>query len=336
MSGNFLFNQGSVTSSRSLQAGAASLQHQHKSLGVSLGLESLVWCAGGLGQWPSMSGNSFNSQGSDVASIHSKLDQLIAAYSAASTPRGITPPESIFSSAPYRQAAAAMEAQLATAESIAPNGRVSSAGSRADDRDFAGSAHGRAVAEPALNCALADAAVSATHSTPAKVRFAFSEPTADVGTEATRDTSPAQSNADDVTSGGTAAAAAADAASGQSKQGHPKLSLAVDAHNDADARAPQTADLATAASSNAKLRGWNRFKASHSASLPSSLSITGPGAAAAPTAVAPSAASESAVPASALAGDTEAAEAGRQAVPLPAGTVKSRGAIKKLLHRAFH
>ena len=63
------------------------------------------------------------SQGNEVAAIHSKLDQIIAAYASANTPRGTTPPPSIFSMASDRQTATG--AQLDTAGSIMPGGEAS-------------------------------------------------------------------------------------------------------------------------------------------------------------------------------------------------------------------
>lgn len=63
------------------------------------------------------------SQGSEVAAIHSKLDQILAAYASANTPRGSTPPASIFSMSSDRHATAGAD-QLDTADSIMPGGKA--------------------------------------------------------------------------------------------------------------------------------------------------------------------------------------------------------------------
>lgn len=63
------------------------------------------------------------SQVSEVAAIHSKLDQILAAYASANTPRGITPPPSIFSAASDTHTPAGA-AQLDTADSIMPGGKA--------------------------------------------------------------------------------------------------------------------------------------------------------------------------------------------------------------------
>lgn len=63
-------------------------------------------------------------QSSDVAAIHVKLDQLIAAYTAANIPGGHTPSQSVFSPAPDRHSPAGP--QLDTADSITPGGKAAS------------------------------------------------------------------------------------------------------------------------------------------------------------------------------------------------------------------
>lgn len=108
------------------------------------------------------------SQGSEVAAIHSKLDQILAAYAAANTPRGITPPPSIFSmgSATHPTAGAA---QLDTADSIMPGGKAAAGWD--DDAPAAadsGAADSSALS-PAIRAADADAAAEMSHASDSAV-----------------------------------------------------------------------------------------------------------------------------------------------------------------------
>ncbi|KAL0043817.1 hypothetical protein WJX82_006815 [Trebouxia sp. C0006] len=144
--------------------------------------------SGGLGQLPSMS--SFNSHSDEVASLHSKMDQLIAAYALASTPRGTYIPESIFAPTPDTRPQA-VDTSLTSAVSIAPKHRLSAPGSPGAD-----ASQGRATASPAFSPApgkampgsalrltplqIPNAAPSAVQATPPKVRFGVM-PAADGG-----------------------------------------------------------------------------------------------------------------------------------------------------------
>ena len=149
--------------------------------------------SGGLGQLHSMSGASISSHSDDVAALHSKMDQLIAAYALASTPRGTYIPDSIF--APTADSGAQMVD--APPSSIAPKHRLSAPGSlgavsseedAAQGRATAGSAFspalGKAVPGSALRLAplqIPNAAPCAVQATPAKVRFSFAAPAASPG-----------------------------------------------------------------------------------------------------------------------------------------------------------
>ncbi|KAL3138770.1 hypothetical protein ABBQ32_005615 [Trebouxia sp. C0010 RCD-2024] len=68
-------------------------------------------------------------QSSDVAAIHVKLDQLIAAYTAANSPGVHTPSQSVFSPAPDRQVPTVP--LLNTADSITPGGKAAAGGKAA-------------------------------------------------------------------------------------------------------------------------------------------------------------------------------------------------------------
>ena len=156
-----------------------------------------ILCTAGLSQWPSSSANSYTNQGSEVAAIHSKLDQLIAVYTMANTPRGGPVPDSIFSAAsdartapaaPGPSLTAASDAQvggspnarLNTAESIVPGGKVAAIersldDGRADDKlgmDAALSPKGGADSDTALDPAAATSGAEPIR-TASRVRFSL-------------------------------------------------------------------------------------------------------------------------------------------------------------------
>ncbi len=141
--------------------------------------------------------SSFNSHSDEVASLHSKMDQLIAAYALASTPRGTYIPESIFAPTPDTRPQA-VDTSLTSAVSIAPKHRLSAPGSPGAD-----ASQGRATASPAFSPApgkampgsalrltplqIPNAAPSAVQATPPKVRFSFAAPDGSPGNDSTQD-----------------------------------------------------------------------------------------------------------------------------------------------------
>ncbi|DBA83606.1 TPA: hypothetical protein ACH3X1_006174 [Trebouxia sp. C0004] len=149
-----------------------------------------------------MSGASSNSHSDEVASLHSKMDQLIAAYALASTPRGSYIPDSIFAPTPDTRSQV-VDVSPTSAASIAPKhrlsppaspGAVSSEKHAVQGRATAGSAFspplGKAVPGSALRLTplqIPNAAPSAVHATPAKVRFAFAAPASSPGNDSTQD-----------------------------------------------------------------------------------------------------------------------------------------------------
>ncbi len=149
-----------------------------------------------------MSGASFNSHSDEVASLHSKMDQLIAAYALASTPRGTYTPDSMFAPT-FDTRSQVLDTSPTSAASIAPKHRLPTPGSpsavRSEDhaapgRATAGSAFspalGKAVPGSALRLAplqIPDAAPSAVQATPAKVRFSFAAPATSPGDDSTQD-----------------------------------------------------------------------------------------------------------------------------------------------------
>ena len=157
---------------------------------------------GGLGQLPSMSGASFNSHSDEVASLHSKMDQLIAAYALASTPRGTYIPDSIFAPTPDTTPQV-VDTSPTSAASIAPKHRLSAPGSPGAVSSEEDAAQGRATAGPAFSLApgkavpgsalrlaplqIPNAALSAVHAIPTKVRFSFAAPAGSPGNDSTQD-----------------------------------------------------------------------------------------------------------------------------------------------------
>lgn len=127
-------------------------------------------------------------QAGGMASLHSKLDQLIAAYTLASTPRGTFIPESIFAPAPNTRTEAVAQDLLATAQSIAPKRRLSALGASAAGDAAQGRAGAVSTLSPALSRTLPGSALrpaslvipggapSAAQAAPAKVRFSVTAP----------------------------------------------------------------------------------------------------------------------------------------------------------------
>lgn len=107
------------------------------------------------------------SQGSEVAAIHSKLDQILAAYAAANTPRGITPPPSIFSMGSDTHATAGA-AQLDTANSIMPGGKAAAGWDDAAAAADSGTV-GDFALSPARRAVDADAAAEMSHASDSAV-----------------------------------------------------------------------------------------------------------------------------------------------------------------------
>ena len=130
---------------------------------------------------------SIQSNATEVASIHDKLDQLIAAYSLANTPRSTPQLDSIFATAAEQPAAVGTaDSTLATAESIAPRGGIAHEGG-VDDASHEATAVGAEVssdggADAAQSRAVVDTALSpaparAVPDSPAKPRRALSRRT---------------------------------------------------------------------------------------------------------------------------------------------------------------
>jgi len=155
------------------------------------------------------------------------MDQLIAAYALASTPRGTYIPESIFPPTPDTRPQA-VDTSLTSAVSIAPKhrlsepsspGAVSSQEDAAQGRATAGSAFspapGKAVPGSALRLTplqIPNAAPSAAQATPPKVRFSFAAPDGSPGDDSSQD---AESQGRTAISSSTGAkAVSADAAAG--------------------------------------------------------------------------------------------------------------------------
>ncbi|KAA6418482.1 MAG: hypothetical protein FRX49_11538 [Trebouxia sp. A1-2] len=160
--------------------------------------------SGGLGQLPRMSGTSLSSHSDEVASLHSKMDQLIAAYALASTPRGTYIPESIFAPTPDT-GSQAMDISPTSAASIAPKHRLSAHDSPVAVSSEDNAAQGRATAGPALSPApgkavpgsalrlaplqIPSGAPSAVQAPPAKVRrsVSFAAPAGSPGDDSPQD-----------------------------------------------------------------------------------------------------------------------------------------------------
>ena len=254
-------------------------------------------CAGGLGQWPSMSDSPGIGPAGGMASLHSKLDQLIAAYTLASTPRGTFIPESIFAPAPNTRTEAVAQDLLATAESIAPKGRRSTLSTSSSVNPAGDAAQGRAGAVSALSPALSrglpgsalrpaslvipGGAPSAAQTAPAKVRFSVTASDSSAAENVGMASRPAAGQA--VSKGTVTAAAASE-------------DTALQAGDAGLQPAPASSSQATAVSASAQ----------------------GPA----------SATSEAAAAAAIL--------ASQQGAPLPGASVKPRRSIKQFLQRALH
>ena len=171
--------------------------------------------------------SSFNSHSDEVASLHSKMDQLIAAYALASTPRGTYISESIFDPTPDTRPQA-VDTSLTSAVSIAPKHRLSAPGSPGAVSSEEDASQGRATASPAFSPApgkampasalrltplqIPNAAPSAVQATPPKVRFSFAAPDGNPGNDSTQDDESQGSTATSSSSG--AKGVSADSAAG--------------------------------------------------------------------------------------------------------------------------
>ena len=320
------------------------LHHQFRRTSRCSVQQHLASHAGGLGQWPSVSEDSVNRQGSDVASIHSKLDQLIAAYTNAATPRGGVTPESIFSlagtprsgtpagplSSPAqdRQASAGADAALANAESIAPSGRFSASSRLADAKQAAGDpfhagADGHSTSSPAKDRAFADDALSLPQPeaavdpalSPAPFSAdAHSALSAASGKEV-HGSRPTLSSPSKVRFSFIASDTNADMDLEASDERHHQASAATDPVNTAAAVAAASTDQGV--DTDVENSSASTQSASANGSSPGSAGATSKAAAAVPAIA-------------------EAAEPVRQAVPLSGAGVKPRGTFKKLLQRVLH
>ena len=167
------------------------------------------------------------------------MDQLIAAYALASTPRGTYIPESIFAPTPDTRPQVA-DTSLTSAVSIAPKHRlsepsspsaVSSQEDAAQGRATAGSAFspapGKAVPGSARRLAplqIPNAAPSAVQASPPKVRFSFAAPDSSPGNDSSQDDQSQGSTA--ISSSSGPKAVSADAAAGTHSADQQALTLA--------------------------------------------------------------------------------------------------------------
>lgn len=311
-------------------------------------------CGIGLSPWPS---TSIMSQGSEVAAIHSKLDQILAAYASATTPRGSTPPPSIFSPAPdSKQALAA--AQLDTADSIMPGGKAAAGW---DDAAAESRAAGSFALSPASSAA-ADAEVSfASDSaaddtklvapTPKGVKFLLDDvsvghqnPRADA--EVVNTDAPAEAAAQ-------APASAADKAAGAAatSQKLPKLSAWSRLRSKAASSSSDTSDSQRPAGkaqsdllAAVKIRGISKASAiDHVDSAADSTIQHGmaptSAAAASPSTAALGAGPVSSAPSMSVSGaaaETEVQDAGGKTDIMSVHAAKPRSSLKKMLRRALH
>jgi hypothetical protein len=183
--------------------------------------------------------SSFNTHSDEVASLHSKMDQLIAAYALASSPRGTYIPESIFAPTPDTRPQV-VDTSLTSAVSIAPKHRLSEPSSPSAISSQEDAAQGRATAGSAFSPApdkampgsalrltplqIPNATPSAAQATPPKVRFSFAVPDGSPGNESTQDDESQGSTA--ISSSSGAKAVSADAAAGTPSAEQQALSLA--------------------------------------------------------------------------------------------------------------
>ena len=167
------------------------------------------------------------------------MDQLIAAYALASTPRGTYIPESIFAPTPDTRPQA-VDTSLTSAVSIAPKHRLSAPGSPGAVSSEEDASQGRATASPAFSPApgkampasalrltplqIPNAAPSAVQATPPKVRFSFAAPDGSPGNDSTQDDESQGSTATSSSSG--AKGVSADSAAGTHSADQQALPLA--------------------------------------------------------------------------------------------------------------
>ena len=292
------------------------------------------------------------SQNNEVAAIHSKLDQIIAAYASVNTPRGNTPPPSIFSIASERQMA--IGAQLDTADSIMPGGKAAAgwdnaaAEPRAAD-SAALSPKSRSVDDDARSDSAADDTEPVVP-TPKGVKFLLDdvifgdqdprtdaeEADTDANAEApTRAPAPAASTA-------AAAAATSQKLSKQSPWSRLRSKTASSSSGTSDrqnpAGKPQT-DMPAAIEtrSSPKVSAFNNGdSAGDSASDSATQDDMAPGPAAAAALSAGPVPSASSMPASGVAADTEVQVAGGKTDTVSVPAAKPRSSLKKMLRRVLH
>lgn len=299
------------------------------------------------------------SQENEVAAIHSKLDQILAAYASANTPRGTAPPPSIFSMASDRQTAT----QLDTADSIMPGGKAAAAW---DDAAAESRAAGGSAFSPASRAADDDAEVKYTSDsaaddtehvppTPKGVKFLLKD--VSIGDPDPRAGAPA----DAPTPASSTAAAAAATSQKLSKQsawsrlrskGSSSSSNTSDGQNPAgqphtdvpdavETRSTLTASAANNGDSAGDSAGQDDMapKSAAADSAHQEEMAPAPAAAAAPSTAPLNA--EPILPApsmlvSGAAADTEVQVAGRKTDTMSVPAAKPRSSLRKMLRRALH
>ena len=300
----------------------------------------------GLSPWPS---TFMMNQGDEVAAIHSKLDQILAAYASANTPRGSTPPPSIFSLAPdSKQALPA--AQVDTADSIMPGGKAAvgwddaTAESRAADSS-APSPASRAADDAEVSFA-SDSAPDDTEPvapTPKGVKFLLDD--VSVGDQDPR------ADAEDADTDAPAEAAAQAAGAAATSQKLPKLSawsrLRVkaasslsDTNDNQRPKGNHQADVLAAVVAKSTLKDLAADHAdpaddstSQDHMAPTSAAAASPLTTALGVGPVPSAPSMSV---SGAAADTEVQDAGGKTDIAPVRAAKPRSSLKKLLRLSLH
>ena len=297
------------------------------------------------------------SQGNEVAAIHSKLDQIIAAYTSAGTPRGTTPPPSIFSMASDRQTAT--DAQLDTADSIVPGGEASAGW------DNAAAAETRAAGSSALSPAsmavdddaemqsASDSAavdIKPVAPTPKGVKFLLDDVSiGDQNSRADDEEAETDASAEAPTkvpapAGSTAAAAAATSQklSKQSAWSRLRSKAASSSSDTSDSQqpagTPHTDESAAVGTRSPKASAANNDDSAGDSAVQEDMAPK-PAAAAAPTTAALSAVpvlSAPSMPASGAAADTEVQVAGGGTDTVSVPAARPRSSLKKMLRRVLN
>ena len=319
----------------------------------------------GLSPWPS---SSMLSQEDEVAAIHSKLDQILAAYALANTPRGTAPAPSIFSMASDRQTATS--AQLDTADSIMPGGKAAAGwdNAAAESRAAGSSAvspAGRAVDDGAEMKNTSDSAADDSEPvapTPKGVKFLLKDvsigdqdPTADAEEADTDAPAEAPTEAHAPASITAAAAAAtsqklskpsawsrlrskaASSLSNTSDSQNPAGQFHTDMPDAVKTRTPSAASAANNGGSVGDSAGQDDMAPKSAAADSASQDDVAPEPAASTAALsaepvlpAPS------MPALGAAADTEVQVASGKTDTVPVPAAKPRSSLKKMLHRVLH